>query len=235
MSKKRNKNSRKKKLKSRLAHRPDIHTAKHYDVLASLDYQITDEPIDDTDMQALPKRIQDRIISLHDSIQITPLDTIDELKRLIKRYPHIRSLYNFLYTAYVNSNQHDKADKIRKSNYELFPDYLFSKMDYVDHLVRHGELKKATDIYGNKFELTSLYPDRNKFHKSEVICFHGVTGYYHVMVGQYRNAIHCMDVLDTISPHHGFTTRLLQKLDSLSKLVTCYRRDRYAKERFYPK
>lgn len=221
MSKKRNRNARKKKLKSRLTHRLDIHTAKHYDVLASLDYQITDEPIDDADMQALPKKIQDRIISLHDSIQIIPLDTIDELKRLIKRYPHIPALYNFLYTAYANCHQHDKADKIRKDAYELFPNYLFSKMDYADYLVRHGELKKATDVYGDKFKLTSLYPDRDIFHKSEVICFHGVTGYYHAMVGQYRDAIHCLDVLRAISPLHGFTMRLLQKMDSLSKFATC--------------
>jgi predicted Zn-dependent protease len=218
MSKKRNKNSRKKKLKSRSSPGANAHHLNH---TQELDYIITEEPLVTDNMRALPDEVQEQIHELCDRVRITPHDTIKELMTLIKRYPHIPSLYNFLYTAYANSHQHDKADKIRKGAYELFPDYLFSKMDYADHLVRHGELKKAADVYGNKFELTSLYPDRIIFHKTEVICFHGVTGYYHAMVGQYRNAIHCMDVLDAVSPLHGFTTRLLQKLDSLSKFATC--------------
>ena len=204
-----------------MEHRPDIYSAKHYDVLASLDHSITDQPIDTTKTRALPDKIQARIVFLHDWIQIKPLETINELKMLIKKYPHIPVFYNFLNAAYRNSRQIDEAENIIQVSYTIFPDYLFSKMDYADFLIRHGELKKATEVYGNKFTLTSLYPDRNKFHKSEVICFYGVTGYYHAMVGQYRNAIHCLDVLRAISPLHEYTMRLLQKMDSLSKFATC--------------
>ena len=221
MSKKRNKNSRKKQLKSRTRPGSKVHHVKINDirVLGSLDYTITDEPVEDEDFRALPEKVQEQIDDLHDLVQVSPLDTIEELQTLIKKYPHIPQLYNYLYTAYEASGQRSRANKIMRKNYDENPSYLFAKINYFEYLINQRKFKKAATIFDHKFHLTSLYPKRDLFHVSEVTAFNGVIGYYHAMTGQYHEAKRCLDILSAVSPVHMQTLRLERKLESLGKLA----------------
>jgi tetratricopeptide (TPR) repeat protein len=219
MSKKRDKNARKKQLRSRLLSRSNARTVKHNDVLGSLDYSITHKPIDNDDVRKLPNEVQDKIEDLYKRVQVTPHDTIDELEMLIKNYPDIPQLYNYLYAAYAHTGQEHKANTIMKDSYERNPSYLFAKLNYSDYLVKQGELDKVAEIYDSKFDLSMLYPNRDTFHASEVISFNGVIGYYHAMVGQYHDAMRCLNILKALSTTHWYTLRLEQKLESYGKFV----------------
>ena len=219
MSKKRNKNTRKKQIKSRLLPRHNVSSVKNTNVLASLDYKITQNAVDDDDIRALPNEIQNKIEDLYERVQVSPQNTIKELLVLIKAYPHIPQLYNYLHIAYSYTGQKKKSYKIMQENYEKNPSYLFAKLNYSDYLVKQGEFDKVSEIYDYKFNLTELYPNRDTFHETEVISFNGVIGYYYAMIGEYENAKHCLNILKALSKVHMYTLRLEEKLKNGSQLI----------------
>jgi tetratricopeptide (TPR) repeat protein len=219
MSKKRNKNTRKKQIKSRILPKHNVSSVKRTNVLASLDYKITQNAVDDDDIRALPNEIQNKIEDLYERVQVSPQNTIKELLVLIKAYPHIPQLYNYLHIAYSYTGQNKKSYKIMKDNYEQNPSYLFAKLNYSDYLVKQGEFDKVPEIYDYKFNLTELYPNRDTFHETEVISFNGVIGYYYAMIGEYDNAKHCLNMLKALSKIHMYTLRLEEKLKNGSQLI----------------
>ncbi|OQY06216.1 MAG: hypothetical protein B6I22_05810 [Desulfobacteraceae bacterium 4572_123] len=219
MSKKRNKNKRKKQIKIRHAKKLNILKKNTTSVLNELGYEVTHQPVDDKDVRNLPNDVQDQMDDLYDRVQVRPEGTIEELQELTLKYPHIPQFFNYLYTAYAKSGQETKAVEIMKKNYEANPSYLFAKLNYSDYLVESGELEKAGGIYNEKFDLHELYPERRKFHTTEVISFHGVIGYYHAVMGRYEKAKHCFRVLKALSPDHGYTMRLEDKLKMLGILI----------------
>ncbi len=219
MSKKRNKNTRKKQIKPRMVSKSNIRNAKHVNVLASLDYKITQEAVDDDDVRALPNEIQNKIEDLYERVQVAPRNTIKELLVLIKAYPHIPQLYNYLYVAYSYTGQKNRANKVMKDNYDRNPTYLFAKINYSDYLVKQGEFDKVAEVYDNKLDLAELYPNRDTFHETEVISFNGVIGYYYAMIGEYHNAKHCLSILIALSEAHMYTIRLKEKLEKGTELI----------------
>lgn len=216
MSKKRDKNSRKKKLKSRLPARANVH---HVDETMELDYIITDEPMDTNRMRSLPDAVQDQIEDLYDRMQLSPRGTIKELQALIKRYPDMPQLYNYLYVAYQSSGRIFKAKKIMLENLKRNPSYLFAKLNYAEYILHKKKFKEFTDVFDSKLTLTSLYPDRKVFHITEAISFNGVIGYYHAMIGEFHQANYHLHILKGISPHNHQTTRLQDALTRLGKLA----------------
>lgn len=218
MSKKRNKNSRKKQLKIRkLKNRSNRKNSTS--ILETLDYKITKNPVDDSDIRALPEDIQDQIEDIYNRVFTTPDSTIDELKELISTYPHIPQLYNYLYAAYSYTGYTKKAIEVMKQNYKINPTYLFAKLNYVEHYIQQGDLNIVNKVFDNKLELRLLYPERDTFHDTEVIGFYGVIGLYNVMKKQYDSAKKCLQILEAISPTHQHTQRLRELLFANSNLL----------------
>lgn len=214
MSKKRDNNKRKKQLKERQTKRSENNRQDVSSVLAELGFEITDEPIEDEDFQNLPVDVQEQMEELYHTAQTVPSSAIKELQELLPKYPRIPQIYNYLYAAYMHAGEKSKAMHIMKKNYEENPTYLFAKLNYSDYLVESGQLEKVADVYSNNFNLKELYPNRNTFHITEVTSFFGVIGYYYVTVGEYKEAKKCLRVLSAVSPHHGYTVRLRNKINS---------------------
>ena len=216
MSKKRNKNSRKKKLKSRSSPRSNVHHLNHTE---ELDYIITDGALVTDDMRALPDEVHEQINELCERVRVTPRNTIKELLTLIKRYPHMPQLYNYLYTAYLSTGRVFKAKRVMYENLERNPSYLFAKLNYAEYLISKRKFNKVAEIFEHKLTLTSLYPDRKVFHITEAVSFNGIIGYYHAMVGEFHQANYYLHIIKTISPLDHQTIRLQDKLTSLGKLA----------------
>lgn len=219
MSKKKDKNKRKKQLKIRKISRSDDKKSNAMNVLSELPFEVTDEPIDDVIYESLPVDVQDQINELYDKIQLSPKAAIGELNDLLIKYPNIPQIYNYLYASYLYSGNKTKALQIMKKNYEVNPSYLFAKLNYSDYLVESGDINQVSDIYGGKFDLKELYPERNIFHITEVTSFYGVVGYYFAMIGEYGLANQFLRILKGVSPQHGYTLRLMKKIDSANTLI----------------
>ncbi len=215
MSKKRDKNKRKKQLKDRSSTYTKITKSPINSIVSDLGYEITDEPIDDKEVRELPTDIQDQMDELFEAVQLYPENTVETLIELTRKYPHIPQIFNFLYAAYANTGQRKKAVETMKRNYESNPNYLFAMLNYSDYLVECGEVDKVGDVYDQKFCLSELYPSRRKFHTTEVVCFHGVIGYYYAVIGEYDKASYYLKILEAVSPYHNYTQRLARKLEKL--------------------
>jgi len=187
--------------------------------LESLGYTITEEAISDDAFDKLPNAIQDRINDLCGEVQVAPRVAIKELTALIRKFPDVNQLYNYLYNAYGYAGREAEALRVLKVHYQKSPSYLFAKINYADYLARRGRMDKVEEMLDNHFDLADLYPSRRVFHVSEVIGFNGVIGYYHALKGENEKARRCLDILQALSPQHGLTERLSQKLDNQGQLL----------------
>ncbi len=177
-----------------------------------VEYEITDEPIYDPHYEQLPRRVKDEIEQLHHLSQFRPRKAIPKLRGLLKRYPHIPILYNYLGVAYSHTGQHEKTKAVALKNYQRNPDYLFARINYAQLCLVEGDYEKVAEIFEHKFDLKQLYPSRNRFHISEVAGFMGLIGVYFFEIGEREAAEQYYAILQQIAPHHLMTRNLRRRL-----------------------
>jgi tetratricopeptide (TPR) repeat protein len=185
-------------------------------------FEITDEPLEDKFSRAIPDEISDQLEELYYLCQKKPSKAIAPLEELRRQYPDIPKVYNFLYAAYELSGEKSKAREAVLEMYRRHPDYLFAKVNYAEFCLQDGNYGKIAEIFDNKFDLTILYPDRKKFHISEVRGFYGIMGRYWLQTGQTHAAKMCYKMLRQIDPENAITKGLggelmLKRFDKLLK------------------
>ena len=176
--------------------------------LGYVEYEITDEPIHDRNYKELPVHVREQIEELYYMVHQNPSQAIAALEDLIQEYPRIPQLYNFLSVAYSGSGAHDKVEAIVKKAYEQNPHYLFAKCNYAEICLQKGEIQKIPQIFDNKFDLKLLYPERNRFHISEIVGFAAIMGLYFCAVDQIQTAELYYKILRELAPGHIMTNRL---------------------------
>jgi len=127
--------------------------AKVFDGIGIVEYEITEEPIHDRAYKKLPTHVRGQIDELYFVVHENPGQAVVPLEDLIKKYPDIPPLYNFLSIAYSSIGEDDKAEVIIKKNYERNPDYLFAKCNYAEICFQKGQVQKIPGIFNNKFDL----------------------------------------------------------------------------------
>jgi len=176
------------------------------------EYDVTSSPIRDRRYRQLPRRVKDAIERLYDEINRRPLKAIPELLELIKKYPDMPMLYNYLSVAYSVAGQYEKAQALAEENYRRYPDYLFARLNYAEICLAGGEYDKIAEIFEQKFDLKLLYPKRKRFHISEVASFMGLIGVYFFETGERKAAEMYYEILRQMAPDYPMTKRLRRKL-----------------------
>lgn len=189
-------------------------------------YEITYQPIRDRTYKSLPSHIKKAIQRLHDEAQLQPQKAIPELRELINRYPEIPIFYNYLTAAYTVTRQWEKRDETIRENYRRNPDYLFARLNYVQLCMDQGNLDRVPEILNYTYDLKLMYPDRDRFHITEVENFLGIVGIYLARVGKRKNAEMYYKALKQLSPDAPMTQELKRELD-LGYLVRTLRRLAY--------
>ena len=132
-------------------------------------YNITDDPnFSGHNVSAAEQaELDDLYHSIHHA-------NVKELKLLIGRvkdnmvkYSRNPVFYNYLTNLYVMSGKPQAAEAVMLETREKFPDYLYGKLNYCMHLITKEKFDKVLDLFNNELELTSLAPDRTKFHLTE--------------------------------------------------------------------
>lgn len=207
------KKKRKKSIREKSLHIHKQKSAPNKAYIAYYEYTITDEPLK---LIKIPPELEKETEELFCKVYEKPEEVIGRLENLIKTYPNIPQFYNYLSVAYSRIGDYEKAEEVTESNYKKNPDYLFAKLNYAEICIQKRELEKIPEIFDNKFELKVLYPERNKFHISEVIGFWGVTGIYFALRGYTQQAQLCYKNLKQLAPKHPFTKKLGNRLMLLS-------------------
>ncbi|MFQ5637528.1 MAG: tetratricopeptide repeat protein [bacterium] len=126
------------------------------------------------------------------SISKKAKDAIPVLKELIKKFPQNPIYYNYLANAYQNSGDSKAAAQTIEYSYQRFPGYLFARCNYAQNLLNKQKFEKIPDVFDNKFELQSIYPDRTEFHVSEFLGFYSVMCRYFTEIDDIKTAdIYC--------------------------------------------
>lgn len=177
-----------------------------------IQYEITTEPIHNRRYEQLPRRVKDAIERLHYEAQRQPRKAIPKLRKLLKRYPDMPVLYNYLGVAYSYAGQPKKAEAVARKNYERNPDYLFARLNYAELCLAKGDYEKVGEIFEHKFDLKLLYPERDRFHISEVASFMGLIGVYLLETGEREVAEKYDETLQQITPNHPMAKKLHRRL-----------------------
>lgn len=84
------------------------------------------------DIWSVPREIDPDLEEIYHTMNKEPASTIERIKELLRDYPHVPQLYNYLSVAYSRLGKHEEAEKIVAKNYKTNPDYLFAKLNYVE-------------------------------------------------------------------------------------------------------
>ncbi len=200
------------RLGKKATRRPVLQSQDKLKAVRIVEYEITSEPIQDRRYKRLPGQVKDAIDRLHHEAQRHPHRAIPELVDLVKKYPKLPMLYNFLSVAYSQAGQREKAEEVIRENYRRNPDYLFSRLNYAELCRAQGDYKQIAEIFEHKFDLKLLYPNRKRFHISEVASFMGLMGIYFWEMGEREGAERYYEILKEIAPSFPMTKMLRRKL-----------------------
>ncbi len=174
----------------------------------STEYKVTYKPFINKQINQLPQDVQNQISDLFITSQSNPKHAIPILQKLIKKYPRIPQLFNFMTTAYSLLEDFDTAEKYALESCQIHPDYLFARINCAEICLRKEEYHKIPTIFNHKLNLRQLYPERDEFHLTEVIGFTGVFGIYYHKTGDSLSAEDCLRIIKQLSPKSPIAKRL---------------------------
>jgi tetratricopeptide (TPR) repeat protein len=192
--------------------RPALRSQDELKTVRIVEYEITSEPIEDPRYTRLPGQVKDTIERLYHEAQRHPHRTIPELVALVNKYPRLPMLYNYLSVAYSRAGKREKAEEVIRENYQRNPDYLFARLNYAELCRAQGDYEQIAEIFEHKFDLKLLYPNRKRFHISEVANFMGMMGVYFLETGGREVAERYYEALKEIAPSYPMTKLLRRKL-----------------------
>jgi hypothetical protein len=129
---------------------------------------------------------------------------IDKLKVLINKFPKSPILKNYLCKAYITHKMTDEAVNINEKILIEHPNYLFGKINKANDLIYKGEAEKVPSVLGELLDLKALYPDRELFHKSEVLNYLYVVARYFLAIGDSELADNRVEIIKKIDPKCPF-------------------------------
>ena len=172
-------------------------------------------PLEESEaMKALPEDVKESILALYPLLEEDPEEVLQKTPEYISKYPDIPMLYNFLYGAYRKTGHPREAMKLMKETVQLFPNYLFGRVEYALYLLRRGEPEKAYAALENAGTLSQLYPERKIFHAAEWKAFSYAMSLYWIQKGDINQAKIYLAIIQKIAPKSYQITDLQQKMKS---------------------
>lgn len=172
-------------------------------------------PLEESEaVKALPEEVKESLLALYPLLEKNPEEVLQKTPEYISKYPDIPMLYNFLYGAYLKTGHLREGMKLMKETVQLFPNYLFGRIEYALYLLRRGEPEKAHSALGNAGTLSQLYPEREIFHFSEWEAFAYVISLYWIQKGDINQAKIYLAIIQKIAPKSYKITDLQQKMKS---------------------
>jgi len=102
-----------------------------------------------------------------------------KIKRITEQYPDIPHFKNTLAGAYMRKGDKNRFFEISQEIFTEYPNYIMARCNLASTYTTDDKLDKATELLGENFDLSDLYPNRNgQF--TEVEIYH-----YHVVVFNY--------------------------------------------------
>jgi len=207
---------RRKAHRSRRSFRHGFQTDSRLRSLASTDstlelvtYELTDEPMEDRRYPLIGPEDEALVEEICSQLWEKGASFVGPLEALVQKYPDIPRLYNYLSVAYNAAGLTDKVKDLIRETYRRFPDYLFGITNYGHLCISEGHPEEVARILNGKFSIHSLYPDRRRYHMSEMAAFVTLMAHYFIAIHDYDMALTHLDMLRRL-PSHSPSVRQMQ-------------------------
>lgn len=216
MSKKKDKNARKKQVNKRLLAqkqktlmKENLPLQSNVSAFDDLDYEVTFEPLYDGTEVLLPDDVVERKEYIYHHLREDAASFIDELEVLTNTYPQDTTLTNFLSNAYKLVGQSEKYIEYSLATFEANPDYLFGRFQLGLIYIEQKEFVALEKLFDGKFDLKEFCPERSIFHISEVESMLSIAVQYYEHIEDYDKFLACYDVLRQYDPMSPITLKVL--------------------------
>lgn len=131
--------------------------------------KITDEPV----VNHTDKYLANSSERLHNAVKkaTIPLSIVAELEQLVARYPDVPSLKNYLYIAYVRTDQRGKSVEMLNKTIQQHPNYIFAYANLANLYIEEKNYNKAADALKEPYDI-------RKFEQEEFIHVSAFKNYY---------------------------------------------------------
>jgi hypothetical protein len=169
--------------------------------MRQVSYHVTYDPLPDPAVERIENEIGDETLEeLNSQIREEPLRAIPRLEPLIREYPDVPMLQNWLAVAYEVAGDKSKSDEINQQLYERHPNYVFALARECCRLLHEGDVDRVTQILDRRFGLKIMYPHRNVFHITEVMAFSHMIVNYLVRIGEMEPAESLAKTMKKLDP-----------------------------------
>jgi len=179
---------------------------------SSHNFKITDEAHYFDEKYGLTKVIKDQMDMIDPDIFKGEKHTISRLERLCVKYPAIPYFKNMLGVTLTAAGRKMKAEEILNWTIETHPEFLFAKLNQAAIHLSNGQVKKIPHLLGKTLNLGDLYPDRDEFHKNEVLSYLQVAISYFLAIDDVDRAEERMERMDDIDPGAPLTLDARQEI-----------------------
>jgi len=178
-------------------------------------YTITEDPLSlpDEPDDGLEAALADTRVELLDEVHHRPRSAIAKLLALLERFPDARLLLNWLTAARATAGDNDEARRLILRTYQLYPEYLFARVNYANLLLDEHKMEEADHVMEHRWDMGAMYPHRQAFHETEFLAFSRVAFRYFVVAGESEAASSLYDVMRQWDPDHPLTALMRKVLD----------------------
>ncbi len=177
-----------------------------------LPYRISESPVVSYQKIELPKEIEQRKRYIFDHLADKPTEFIDELQQLIIDYPQVREFGNYLGNCYRLSGNQSAYEEHTLQLFQHDPSYLFARFQVGLIYLEQEKFTELLELFGGKFDLKALAPERDVFHVSEVESFFYIAGSYFAWNNNLELLDHSVNILLEIEPESTMAHALMNVL-----------------------
>lgn len=159
-----------------------------------------------------------------------PHKAIPHLERLLKQYPNVPAIKNFLYSGYHNSGQYEKSKAMLERMLQEHPDYLFAIVPKILSLISVEELEKYAHLLGNPRDIRTIQPNEKIYHISAFAAYESAAAHYEAFTGDYENAIKRLQTLIELDVEQAKLEELARHI-ATARVITFM--DRQSEEKKY--
>ena len=182
----------------------------------------------------ITSEIREILESIHPDVLKGKGYLLKKLPRLIKQYPRVPALKNFLATLHKERGEMEQAFKANRWLVKEHPNYLFGRLNLAAEYLENDQLEKIPEVLGEMMELKSLYPNREEFHIEEFIAFNQISVLYFLAQDEIEQAEMRVDMMVKVAPDHPKTEYAQDRIKQFMLIKAAERKQRENEEYHSP-
>jgi len=123
---------------------------------------------------------------------------LKQLRKLSKKHPGHPQFGNYLTVWYSVRGNVKKAREVNRQILQKHPDYLFAKVNLAHEYLDRDQPEKVVELLGDAIEIKQIYPEKEKFHITEIASLLKLAIAYFIKTKDLQEAKTRLDMLDEL-------------------------------------